>query len=135
MYVGLFISPSSVFSPGEEFPIQKSASLSGLIPRAPAGSDWMRSRAKKGSESDIVDLHDMLEDLDKQAGLVVKLNCSDGTSQVEIKYYSYTLPLLAHPSSNAYYLQDSKLDKARTYGKLLTVLQTFCVSLRFHTVL
>ena len=88
----------------------------------------MRSRAKRGSESDIVDLHDMLEDLDKQAGLVVKFNCSDGTSQVEIKYFSYTLSLLAHPSSNAhirYYLRDSKLEKARTSGKLLTVLQTF----------
>lgn len=51
----------------DEFPISKSASLTGLHPRAPTGSEW--SREPRGSDRELVPLHEVLQDLDLQAAL------------------------------------------------------------------
>ena len=48
--------------------VQRSASTSGLIPRAPTGSDWARSNKEDNKSS--VGLSEMLKDLDRQAGYV-----------------------------------------------------------------
>ena len=56
----------SVFS--DEFPVPKSASVSGFIPRAPTGSDWSSSRTARGSDTEL--LQDVLQDLDHRAGYV-----------------------------------------------------------------
>ena len=55
-----------------EFPVPKSASISGLIPRAPTGSEWSpskpsRTTSHRGSDSDILEFQDVLRDLDKKA--------------------------------------------------------------------
>lgn len=47
--------------------VQRSASTTGLIPRAPTGSDWGRSNP---DDSEVVGLTEMLKDLDRQAGYV-----------------------------------------------------------------
>lgn len=58
--------PSLPSSLGEEYAVQKSASISGLIPRAPTGSEWSRSKSPVGN-SDTVQIHDVLRDLDQKA--------------------------------------------------------------------
>ena len=74
----LFLSThSSVFTDdimeqSNEFPVPKSASISGLIPRAPTGSEWSpskpsRTTRQRGSDSDILEFEDVLRDLDKKA--------------------------------------------------------------------
>ena len=42
--------------------------MSGLIPRAPTGSEWNRSKSPGVGERDVVPLHEVLRDLDIKAG-------------------------------------------------------------------
>ena len=50
--------------------VQRSASQTGLIPRAPTGSEWARSKKddRSGAKTSTVGLSEILEDLDRQAG-------------------------------------------------------------------
>lgn len=52
-----------------EFVVQRSASHSGLIPRAPTGSEWSRSNKDKDDGTSVC-LSEILKDLDRQAGYV-----------------------------------------------------------------
>lgn len=42
--------------------------MSGLIPRAPTGSEWSRSKSPAIGERDVVPLQEVLKDLDQKAG-------------------------------------------------------------------
>ena len=71
MYRSVFTD--EILEQSNDFPVPKSASISGLIPRAPTGSEWSPSKPssyttrQRGSDSDIVEFHEMLRDLDKKA--------------------------------------------------------------------
>ncbi len=48
------------------FPISKSATLSGLVPRHPTGNDWSESKTPLSTRESI-GLQEMLSDLDQRA--------------------------------------------------------------------
>ena len=61
-----------IMEQSNDLPVPKSASVSGLIPRAPSSSEWSPSKPSRttkhqGSDIDIPEFQDVLRDLDKKA--------------------------------------------------------------------